>query len=704
MNRQTRQSSRKVASLALATFFASCTCGSPATLGTDGTDGVNGTGVANGTGAAPRFPGAGGDFQPFEGGRLECFYGPNSSTQPAATIEYVIETVQNQDALHARLTLDPAFVDNTYGTNAIGWPGKRGHTFEMLYRSDHAQILFANAANETVLDIKIDYVTASAGAPSGYATLGISGGDGALISGNASDVLQTNTSINRNLNERGYTTYTVDSPATDSNYTPNPATPNWDYRVVYEAWIKKSAFGNSGFQRAYIDHIHASPSKSTDTLYVTPGPCPPAWGIPGDGLGEGGTSCTSNNQCASFTCENGVCLDEVGGGGAPRLPGGSACTVNSQCASLSCVSGTCLNEAGTGGLPGGAPCSTNNQCASVSCEQGFCLNETGSGSGLPGGSSCTTNSNCASLTCVNGSCLNENGTGTATNLPGGSTCTTNVNCASYSCENGSCLNEAGGSTTGLPGGSACVTNENCASYSCVNGSCLNEAGSGNTNLPGGSACSTNVECASYSCVGGSCLNEGGTGGGATGLPGGSLCATNSQCVSKTCSNGVCLNEGGGYPNGAPCSTNGECQSLNCVAGSCASVELGATGGELRDLIAQLGVGAALRKPVGQLLAGAALLDAGPTAPRILVREVLAAGHLEGPLGDAGSRGPLERLVRPAVQRRGDVDGRRARHLARYLHLNALENFGLGLRERRRVAHLELKRRLVGEANPERQVV
>ena len=60
-------------------------------------------------------------------------------------------------------------------------------------------------------------------------------------------IVDFNTSISRNFNERGYGTYTVDSPATDADYTPNAAAPDWDFRVVYEAWIDVDAFGASGF-------------------------------------------------------------------------------------------------------------------------------------------------------------------------------------------------------------------------------------------------------------------------------------------------------------------------------------------------------------------------------------------------------------------------------------------------------------------------
>src|SRR5262245_48261552 len=50
-----------------------------------------------------------------------CFFDPGTPDIPAATIEQVIEVVNSDEWVHIRLTLNPDFVDNTYGENAIGW-------------------------------------------------------------------------------------------------------------------------------------------------------------------------------------------------------------------------------------------------------------------------------------------------------------------------------------------------------------------------------------------------------------------------------------------------------------------------------------------------------------------------------------------------------------------------------------------------------
>ena len=287
----------------------------------------------------PDYPGAGlsGADKPLEGGKVcdevpasskklkkpntACFFAPGQ-TQPAATIEQVLECAEETDAVHLRLTFDPRFVDNTYGANAIGWigrggpggpggpgappppqgpgaaaggmappppppadpgkapgmakgPGKAGHTWKDLVGSDHAELSATDTTGKTIIRFKLDYISASSAVPSGYKTLGASGGDGKMISGNVKDLVKFMTSIDRNLNERGYVDYFVDSPATDENYTPNPAAPNWDYRVVYEAWIDIKAFGDAGFGDASIEFVHASPSKGdNDTLKVKRDKCP----------------------------------------------------------------------------------------------------------------------------------------------------------------------------------------------------------------------------------------------------------------------------------------------------------------------------------------------------------------------------------------------------------------------------------------------
>lgn len=236
-----------------------------------------------------------------------CFWdAANDATpsDPAATIEQVIESVNGQAYVHIRISFDTSFTDVSYGANAIGWTGPRGHTMDMLTKSDHTELLLTNGLGETVLNFKIDLLEINSTAVCGHSTAGVAGGDGAVIAGNASDVLAVSTSLHRNLNGCGYCTQAacngdckVNSPATDANYTPNPETPKWDYRQVYEVWIKLEAFGGQ-FGQAFITYTHSSPAKTAvDTFQVTGGPCPDTWTVPNGLPGEPtGTTCPPNYQ------------------------------------------------------------------------------------------------------------------------------------------------------------------------------------------------------------------------------------------------------------------------------------------------------------------------------------------------------------------------------------------------------------------------
>jgi len=335
------QGTRPVWALVIAVALAGCSgdddegAASGGDRDGDGITGAPTAVTADGTkywGTFPVFPGAGTSedaSEPLPGGMVcdavpgadvlipdpirQCFFDKNDPLHlhPAATLEQVLECVEEGDAVHLRLTFHPGFVDNSYGANAIGWtgddgapapmmdapmmdgpmmpggkpkkpggkmkgPGGKGHTFRDLVGSDHAEIIVTDGNGRVVLQFKLDYVSEDASAPSGYASLGVTDGEGKVIVGDASDVVQWMTSIDRNLNERGYGAYTTDSPATDADYMPNAATPEWDYRVVYEAWIDADLFGSAGFGGAIIEYVHASPAKAeSNTIEVEPGDCPP---------------------------------------------------------------------------------------------------------------------------------------------------------------------------------------------------------------------------------------------------------------------------------------------------------------------------------------------------------------------------------------------------------------------------------------------
>ena len=276
-----------------------------------------------------------------------CFYGPITTTTtttttsdpPAATVEYLHETAGGQEYYRFRVTFDPTFVDNTYGTNAIGW-GQHGHTYMDLVGSDHVELQLFDGSSTLVMDMKLDYISVDTTKSCGYGALGVSGGEGKILVGDAKYVLGATTSLARDISGCGYCTSpacggscTVDSPVTDASFTANAAAPNWDFRVQYEVWIDASLFAGKGFGGANVPYVHASPSKlSTNTVIVTPKPCPGGGGGGGCGSGtidyltsEGKQTCVptpSGGGCpAGYTnyllSEGAVCVPTPSGGVCP---------------------------------------------------------------------------------------------------------------------------------------------------------------------------------------------------------------------------------------------------------------------------------------------------------------------------------------------------------------------------------------------------
>lgn len=214
-----------------------------------------------------------------------CFYDvDNPDGEPAASLKLSSVDLDGQPAVYVQLVFAPWFVDNTYGVESIGWDNT--HEFDELVGSDHALIQMGDAGQDPLIEFKLDYIDEDDTATSGFRCQGVWDGNGKMEEGDEAVILAANSSLSRNLNERGYATYVVDSPATDADYTDNPATPDWDYRVVYEAWVDASLFADVDAIDACIDSIHASPAKIGDnTVEVIPDECPPGWG------------CFTNDDC-----------------------------------------------------------------------------------------------------------------------------------------------------------------------------------------------------------------------------------------------------------------------------------------------------------------------------------------------------------------------------------------------------------------------
>jgi hypothetical protein len=162
--------------------------------------------------------------------------------------------------------------DNTYGANAIGWGAAGGRSFQDLWHSDYAEFQFRNGGGDVVLQFRYDYLSPTAKEPSGYGTLGVSGGDGGIVVGNANRVIFVATSLSHQLNTVPFINqlpiYTVNSPALN-----DPLSRSWEYRTIYTAVIDRRAFGPSEFGSVSLIEAHNSPAKIPAFSITTCGGC-----------------------------------------------------------------------------------------------------------------------------------------------------------------------------------------------------------------------------------------------------------------------------------------------------------------------------------------------------------------------------------------------------------------------------------------------
>jgi len=87
-------------------------------------------------------------------------------------------------------------------------------------------------------------------------------------------------SLDYNLNVLpGGDGYICHSPATDADYTPNPAIPGWQYNVAYEVQLAGGVFGEgilgpdgltNDWEVTFVN-AHASPNKGAEFEHVTLG-------------------------------------------------------------------------------------------------------------------------------------------------------------------------------------------------------------------------------------------------------------------------------------------------------------------------------------------------------------------------------------------------------------------------------------------------
>jgi hypothetical protein len=215
---------------------------------------------------------AAGGLSAQDSGDYNCATCPPDSNQVNTTVEASGDITVN---LIQSLTNSN---DNSYGTTAVGW-GSKGHKFNDLTGSDKAEFIFKDKNGNVVLDFFLDYISAKTGTASGYGSLGVSGGDGKLVSGNAAFIKAFSSSLEKNLNtfcKAGNCTVAgtdllVNSPPTICTnnavacygLAAGSSFGAWDFRNIYTVTIDKDAFGAAGFGSVEIGLVHNSPSKGT---------------------------------------------------------------------------------------------------------------------------------------------------------------------------------------------------------------------------------------------------------------------------------------------------------------------------------------------------------------------------------------------------------------------------------------------------------
>ncbi len=176
-------------------------------------------------------------------------------------------TAEDGDAFYFGFAQSVHINDNTYGTNAIGWKEKPGHTLKALDRSDHAKIKLYDCGGHLVLEFFLDYATTSK--VGSLDCLGIHGGDGVMLFGDPASVLDASSSLDWNFNVAIPTwphkwqrsPPRVPANTYDPGTTADPDFP-WIYELTYEWSVSKAAFTGGCLGALEILEVHNSPYKS----------------------------------------------------------------------------------------------------------------------------------------------------------------------------------------------------------------------------------------------------------------------------------------------------------------------------------------------------------------------------------------------------------------------------------------------------------
>ncbi|MBI2394944.1 MAG: hypothetical protein HYV09_35570 [Deltaproteobacteria bacterium] len=310
-------------------------------------------------------------------------------------------------------------------------------------------------------------------------------------------------------------------------------------------------------------------------------------------LSADGATCSTNNDCISARCVDGVCCTSACTGTCQKCAAGTGTcgTVASAddpdtCAGTSTcdASGACKKKAGQicAAATECVASACNERCCSASCTgscktcdtSGACVSVTGAddpntctgdntcdASGvckLKPGKTCSAGSSCSSGVCQDGTCCSGACTGTCKTCNGTGACVSVTSaedadtCAGTStCDAaGACKLKAGQSCSGAPATCASgLCNENCCSSACT-GTCKTCNGTGAcvsvTNAEDPDTCNGTKVCdASGACK----------------FKTGQVCSVGADCASGVCNNGVCC-------SGA-CS--GTCKKCELGTGACTSV-------------------------------------------------------------------------------------------------------------------------------------
>jgi len=176
---------------------------------------------------------------------------------------------------------DPGQTDNTYGRgSSSSWAGQN-RTFSQMLSGQAAEFQFLDSNGNCVLDISADYISQSKTFPSGYGSLGVTGGNGSVNYGSGSHVVSCTTTLSHNLNQSSsFYQCTTDSPTSSS----------WDNVSGYTIVVDSKTFGSGGWGGVAIPDCHNQNSiqQGCGDIKVSP------------------TSSSATNTATATTTYNGV--------------------------------------------------------------------------------------------------------------------------------------------------------------------------------------------------------------------------------------------------------------------------------------------------------------------------------------------------------------------------------------------------------------